>query len=92
MFVALLTLVKNLSLLPTFSSVEPLFASPIPASFLPSNEVPRGLPETRTLVRMARSIYTHWKERRELRKGRSIFPILNVSSISDRAVTSSWLS
>jgi enhancer of polycomb-like protein len=30
---------------------------------------------------MARSIYPHWKSRREKRKGRSIMPILNVRSL-----------
>lgn len=69
---------QNLSLLPTFASVESLFSAPIPASFLPSNEVPKGLPETKALARMARNIFPHWKDRREKRKGRTIMPSLNV--------------
>lgn len=75
----MLTAPQNLSLLPTFSAVEHLFASPIPTSFLPNYEQPRGLPESKILVRIAKLIYPHWKNRRELRKGRTICPILNVS-------------
>ncbi|ORY30601.1 enhancer of polycomb-like-domain-containing protein [Naematelia encephala] len=73
----------NLSLMPTFASVEPLFSSPIQASFLPSNEVPKNLPELKTLARMARSVFSHWKDRRERRKGKSIMPALNYDETND---------
>ncbi|WRT68052.1 uncharacterized protein IL334_005027 [Kwoniella shivajii] len=73
----------NISLLPPFSSVEPMFSSPIPASFLPSNEIPRDLPELKVLARMARNIYPHWKTRREEREGKSIMPALNYDETND---------
>ncbi len=59
---AMLTASQNLSLLPTFSAVEHLFASPIPTSFLPNYEQPRGLPESKILVRIAKLVYPHWEE------------------------------
>ncbi|WWC71031.1 uncharacterized protein I206_104984 [Kwoniella pini CBS 10737] len=73
----------NISLLPPFSSVEPLFASPIPTSFLPSNEIPKGLPDLKVLSRMARNVYPHWKTRREERDGKSIMPALNYDETND---------
>nr|XP_031864462.1 uncharacterized protein CI109_000376 [Kwoniella shandongensis]KAA5531534.1 hypothetical protein CI109_000376 [Kwoniella shandongensis] len=73
----------NISLLPPFASVEPMFSSPIPASFLPSNEIPKGLPDLKVLSRMARSIYSHWKARREERNGKSIMPALNYDETND---------
>ncbi|WVW84986.1 hypothetical protein I302_107022 [Kwoniella bestiolae CBS 10118] len=73
----------NISLLPPFSSVEPMFSSPIPASFLPSNEIPKGLPDLKVLSRMARNVYSHWKVRREEREGKSIMPALNYDETND---------
>ncbi|WWC88395.1 uncharacterized protein L201_003306 [Kwoniella dendrophila CBS 6074] len=73
----------NISLLPPFSSVEPLFSNPIPTSFLPSNEVPKGLPDLKVLCRMARNVYSHWKVRREEREGKSIMPALNYDETND---------
>ncbi|WVQ65343.1 uncharacterized protein L199_003519 [Kwoniella botswanensis] len=73
----------NLSLLPPFSSVEPLFSSPISASFLPSNEIPKGLPDLKVLSRMARNVYSHWKVRREEREGKPIIPALNYDETND---------
>ncbi|EIW67543.1 hypothetical protein TREMEDRAFT_33468 [Tremella mesenterica DSM 1558] len=73
----------NLSLLPTFTDVESFFSTPIPASFFPSNELPKGLPELKVLTRMARCIYPHWKVRRERRKGKSIMPGLNYDETND---------
>lgn len=74
---------QDLSLLPTFATIEHLFASPVSASFYPAYEMPKGLPEHKTLTRMARNIYPHWKQRRELRKGKSIFPSLNYDESND---------
>lgn len=74
---------QDLSLMPTFATVEHLFASPVSASFYPAYEIPKGLPEHKTLNRMARNIYPHWKQRREVRKGRSIFPSLNYDESND---------
>jgi enhancer of polycomb-like protein len=72
----------NLSLMPLFSQVEPLFSSPLASSFYPSNEAPsKSLPEPRVLARMARSVYPHWKARRERRQGKPVHPTLNVSHL-----------
>ncbi|WVF68779.1 hypothetical protein IAT40_003551 [Kwoniella sp. CBS 6097] len=73
----------NISLLPPFASVEPMFSSPIPASFLPSNEIPKTLPDLKVLSRMARNVYPHWKARREEREGKSIMPALNYDETND---------
>ena len=74
---------QNLDLMPEFSSIEHLFASPLPASFYPNFEVPRNLPPTKDLVRMAQRIYSHWKERRIERKGKTIMPTLNYDETND---------
>ncbi|OCF37306.1 hypothetical protein I316_01215 [Kwoniella heveanensis BCC8398] len=73
----------NISLLPPFASVEPMFSSPIPATFLPSNEIPKTLPDLKVLSRMARNVYPHWKARREEREGKSIMPALNYDETND---------
>ena len=73
---------QNLSLLPAFPDIESLFSAPLSPAFLPSNEVPNSLPDMKLLARMARSIFPHWKERREKRKGWSIMPALNVINAS----------
>lgn len=77
------TLHTDLSLMPSFASVESLFSAIPPATFFPSAERPRGIPEPKLLTRIARSIYDHWKFRRELRKGRSIMPMLNFDETND---------
>jgi enhancer of polycomb-like protein len=77
------TLHTNLALMPTFQSTESLFSSPLAATFYPSNEVPKDLPEPRLLTRMARSIFPHWKSRREQRGGKSIMPQLNYDETND---------
>ncbi|KAK4683741.1 enhancer of polycomb-like protein, partial [Tremellales sp. Uapishka_1] len=77
------TLDVNLSLLPTFSTVESLFNSPLPSSFFPSNELPKGMPEPKALTRVARSVFTHWRERKEKRKGKTIIPSLNYDETND---------
>lgn len=69
--------------MPAFTSIEPLFVTTPPPSFFPSNEQPKGLPDPRILTRHAKSVYPHWKKRRELRQGKSIFPILNFDETND---------
>ncbi|ODO00149.1 hypothetical protein I350_06774 [Cryptococcus amylolentus CBS 6273] len=73
----------NLALLPPFSSIENMFASPISPSFLPSNERPREISDLKALTRMARSVYSHWKQRREQRQGKPIVPALNFDETND---------
>lgn len=50
---------------------------------MPSNELPTDLPEPKALLRIARSVYPHWKQRREIRKGRTVMPILNYDESND---------
>jgi enhancer of polycomb-like protein len=69
--------------MPQFPAIEHLFAQPVPASFYPAHEVPKGLPDSKILTRMARNIYHHWRHRREIRKGKSIFPSLNYDEAND---------
>lgn len=69
--------------MPQFTAFEHLFTSPVPASFYPAYEVPKGLPDSKSLARMARNIYHHWRHRREVRKGKSIFPSLNYDEAND---------
>jgi enhancer of polycomb-like protein len=45
--------------------------------------VPKGLPDSKALTRMARNVYPHWRQRREIRKGKSIFPGLNYDEAND---------
>ena len=70
---------QNLSLLPTFANIEHLFSSPLQPSFFHNFEVPKDIPPLKELTRQARCVYPHWKDRRLQRKGKSIFPSLNVS-------------
>ena len=69
--------------MPTFANVEHLFTSSPPPSFFPSYEIPRGLPDPAVLVRIARTVHTHWRARRERRQGKSIMPLLNYDETID---------
>ena len=72
---------QDVSLLPSFATVEHMFSSPAQPSFFPDFEVPKALPALKELTRIARCIYPHWKDRRLERKGKTIFPGLNVSTV-----------
>jgi len=69
--------------MPQFTAFEHLFTAPVPASFYPAYEIPKGLPDSKSLARMARNVYHHWRQRREIRKGKSIFPSLNYDEAND---------
>ncbi len=71
-------------MMPAFTAVEPVFAQNPSASFYPAYEVPRNvLPPSRSLVRIARNIFPHWKTRRDQRKGQRIIPQLNFDETND---------
>jgi enhancer of polycomb-like protein len=74
---------QDISTLPTFQYIEHLFASPLDPAFFPSFEFPRNMPSSKDLVRMAQRIYTHWKDRRTERKGKTIMPTLNYDETND---------
>ncbi|KAF5365344.1 hypothetical protein D9758_005386 [Tetrapyrgos nigripes] len=62
---------------PPFSDYEPTFSSSLsPTTFALFNPPP-WLPSPNQLVRIARAVYPHWKERRLERKGHRIAPVLN---------------
>ncbi|KAG6816979.1 hypothetical protein H0H87_001294 [Tephrocybe sp. NHM501043] len=62
---------------PAFSDYQDTFANSLfPATFV-SFSVPHWIPAPSHLVRIARLVYPHWKERRTERGGHRIIPILN---------------
>lgn len=68
---------------PTFPEYEPFFANPLPPHFFPSFLIPDSVPDSPILVRFARSIYPHWRERKIERGGRRIIPQLNYDESND---------
>lgn len=68
---------QNLQLIPLFPAMESIFRTTPPASFFPSFEQPRDLPNSTMMIKMASRIHSHWKSRKETRKGLSIIPRLN---------------
>ena len=64
---------------PPFSDYQETFLSPLlPATFA-TYVVPEWVPTPANLVRIARAIYPHWRERRIERGGHRIIPALNVN-------------
>ncbi|KAJ7675437.1 hypothetical protein B0H17DRAFT_1207626 [Mycena rosella] len=62
---------------PDFSLYRHFFFEPLPANLFASYTAPSWIPPPALLVRIARTIYPHWKHRRSLLKGRRIRPSLN---------------
>ncbi|KAL4262295.1 Enhancer of polycomb-like protein [Pleurotus pulmonarius] len=62
---------------PAFTEYQETFASPMHPSYFATFAVPTGIPPPALLVRLARSIYPHWKERRLERGGLRIIPALH---------------
>ncbi|KAG6917434.1 hypothetical protein DXG01_002520 [Tephrocybe rancida] len=62
---------------PSFSEYQDTFLSPLPAATFTLYSVPQWIPAPSHLVRIARVVYEHWKERRIERGGHRIIPILN---------------
>jgi enhancer of polycomb-like protein len=73
----------DLSLLPPLSSIESVLKVTPPASYFPSFEQPKDLPSPSTLIKYANKIYSHWKARKEQRKGKSIIPQLNFDEANE---------
>lgn len=73
----------DLALLPAFEDMSSVFLTTPPAAFFPAYEVPKRLPPSHQLVRMARNVWAHWKNRKEKRHGRSIIPQLNQDETND---------
>lgn len=64
---------------PPFSDYQDVFLSPLPASMFAAFAVPAWMPPPAQLLRLAKAIYSHWRERRTERGGHRIIPTLNVS-------------
>ncbi|KAJ7912571.1 polycomb enhancer protein [Mycena leptocephala] len=62
---------------PDFSLYQHFFLRPLPADMFASYVTPSWIPPPALLVRIARTIYPHWKQRRSLLDGRRIRPSLN---------------
>ncbi|KAF7328934.1 Enhancer of polycomb-like protein [Mycena venus] len=62
---------------PDFESYEQFFLKPLPADMFASYLTPSWIPPSALLVRITRTIYPHWKQRRSLLKGHKIRPSLN---------------
>ncbi|KAJ7880322.1 enhancer of polycomb-like-domain-containing protein [Mycena olivaceomarginata] len=62
---------------PPFSDYQDTFSSPLVPSDFAAFAVPSWIPQPSTLLRIARAVYPHWKERRLEREGHRIIPTLN---------------
>ncbi|KAF8329698.1 enhancer of polycomb-like-domain-containing protein [Cantharellus anzutake] len=63
--------------LPPLSEYEPLFATPLSPTLFASFIVPPHARDPSHLIRLARTIYPHYKERKIARQGHKIIPSLN---------------
>ena len=67
--------------LPQLLEYEPLFATPLSPSLFASFQVPPHARDSSHLIRLARAIYPHYKERKVARQGQRIIPTLNVGHL-----------
>jgi enhancer of polycomb-like protein len=63
---------------PAFSEYQDTFASPLPPSMFSNFITPAWLPSCSHLLRLARLVYPHWRERRLECEGQRIIPVVNV--------------
>ena len=64
---------------PAFADYQDVFSTPLAPSVFATFIPPSWIPEPQTLLRIAKTVYPHWKERRIDRGGHRIIPTLNVS-------------
>jgi len=64
---------------PAFSEYQDVFSASLPTSTFANYSVPSWIPQPPSLLKIAKTIYPHWKERRIERGGHRIVPTLNVS-------------
>jgi enhancer of polycomb-like protein len=68
---------------PSFSpDYEDVFSRDLPPSVFAAFAVPAWIPTPAHLVKLARAVYPHWKDRRVDREGHRITPAVNVSMSS----------
>lgn len=63
---------------PAFSEYQDVFSAPLLPSTFASYSLPSWIPSQPALLKIAKTIYPHWKERRIERGGHRIIPTLNV--------------
>ncbi|KAG6329589.1 hypothetical protein ID866_9500, partial [Astraeus odoratus] len=71
------TVLESAMPFPPFSDYQDVFTSPLPASMFATFSVPSWIPNQAQLLRLAKAIYPHWRERRTERGGHRIIPTLN---------------
>ena len=64
---------------PAFADYQDVFSSTLTPATFATCIVPSWIPPAAALLRIARAIYPHWKDRRIERGGYRIIPALNVS-------------
>jgi hypothetical protein len=68
---------------PAFSpDYEDVFSRDLPPSVFAAFAIPSWIPPSTQLVKLARTVYPHWKERRVDREGHRIIPAVNVCTFS----------
>jgi enhancer of polycomb-like protein len=67
---------------PAFSEYQDTFSSALTPTTFAAYTVPLSIPSPAQLLRIARVVYPHWKERRIERGGLRIIPTLNVSTLN----------
>lgn len=68
---------------PAFSEYQDVFSAPLPPPMFATYTVPTWIPNPTALLKIAKTIYPYWKERRIERAGHRIIPSLNVSLTND---------
>ena len=63
---------------PAFADYQDVFSSPLAPTVFAAYIPPSWIPEPQALLRIAMTVYPHWKERRVDRGGHRIIPTLNV--------------
>ena len=64
--------------IPPFSDYNDIFANELAPSYFAGYIRPADLPQSQVLVKMARAVYSYWRERKIEREGQRIIPTLNV--------------
>ena len=81
-FYGLLILLQGLETgtdFPAFSEYQDVFSASLPTLTFADYSVPSWIPQPPSLLKIAKTIYPHWKERGIERGGHRIVPALNVS-------------
>ncbi|KAF5321443.1 hypothetical protein D9619_000083 [Psilocybe cf. subviscida] len=62
---------------PPFADYQDVFSAPLTVPMFATYAVPSWIPPPATLLKMAKTVYPYWKERRIERGGNRIIPVLN---------------